>query len=182
MLALLVVRVINSVWHGAYIIYFVGGLYHGLLIALAFLLEPQLEMLTRRLKINTQCLSWKLFRVVRTFILLSIPRLFYAAESWTDMISYIRFTFGKFNPWIFFDESWYKLGLDRKTFQMVIASMLVVLTVSIFQEKGYCIREKLEEQNIVFRWMIYLTGVLSVFLFGVYGLGYDASGFQYMQF
>ncbi|MDE6893178.1 MAG: MBOAT family protein [Lachnospiraceae bacterium] len=182
MLALLVVRVINSVWHGAYIIYFVGGLYHGLLIALAFLLEPQLEMLTRRLKINTQCLSWKLFRVVRTFILLSIPRLFYAAESWTDMISYIRFTFGKFNPWIFFDESWYKLGLDRKTFQMVIASMLVVLTVSIFQEKGYCIREKLEEQNIVFRWIIYLTGVLSVFLFGVYGLGYDASGFQYMQF
>ena len=83
---------------------------------------------------------------------------------------------------IFFDESWYRLGLDRKTFQMVMVSMLVVFVVSIFQEKGYCIREKLEEQDLVFRWMIYLAGVLAVFFFGVYGLGYDASGFQYMQF
>lgn len=182
MIALLVVRVINSVWHGAYIIYFVGGLYHGIMIALAFLLEPQFEMLTERLKINTQCFSWKIFRICRTFILISIPRLFYTAKSWSDMISYIRFAFIKFNPWIFFDESWYQLGLDRKTFQMVMASMLVLLVVSIFQEKGYCIREELEEQNIVFRWMIYVAGVLAIFLFGVYGLGYDAAGFQYMQF
>ncbi len=182
MLALLVVRVINSVWHGAYIIYFVGGLYHGILIALAFLLEPQFAMLTKRLKVNTQCLSWKVFRIVRTFILISIPRLFYTARSWSDMVLYIRSAFCKFNPWIFFDESWYRLGLDRKTFQMVMVSMLVVFVVSIFQEKGYCIREKLEEQDLVFRWMIYLAGVLAVFFFGVYGLGYDASGFQYMQF
>lgn len=182
MLALLIVRVINSVWHGAYIIYFVGGLYHGVLIALAFLLEPQFVRLTERLKVNTQCLSWKVFRIVRTFILLSIPRLFYAAESFADMISYIRFAFGRFNPWIFFDESWYQLGLDRKTFQMVMVSMLVLFCVSLLQEKGYCIREKLEEQNVVFRWMVYFTGVLAVFFFGVYGLGYDASGFQYMQF
>ncbi len=182
MIALLIVRVINSVWHGAYIIYFVGGLYHGMLIALAYLLEPQFERFTKWLKVNTHCFSWKVFRIVRTFILISIPRLFYTAESWSDMILYIRFAFSKFNPWIFFDESWYQLGLDRKTFQMVIVSMLVLLVVSIFQEKGYCIRDKLEEQNIVFRWIIYFAGVLAIFFFGVYGLGYDASGFQYMQF
>ena len=182
MLALLVVRVINSVWHGAYIIYFVGGLYHGVMIALAFLLEPQFKKLTKRMKIKTVCFSWKIFRIIRTFILISVPRLFYTAESWSEMLLYIRFAFSKFNPWIFFDESWYKLGLDRKTFQMVMAAMLVLFVVSIFQEKGYCIREKLEEQNSVFRWMIYFTGVLAVFLFGVYGLGYDSSGFQYMQF
>ncbi len=182
MIALLVVRVINSVWHGAYIIYFVGGLYHGILIALSFLLEPQFERLTKRLKVNTQCLSFQMFRIIRTFILICIPRLFYAAQTWSDMVLYIRAAFGRFNPWIFFDESWYKLGLDRKTFQIVMVSMLVLLVVSVFQEKGYCIREKLEEQNVLFRWMVYLSGVLAVFLFGVYGLGYDASGFQYMQF
>lgn len=182
MLALLIVRVVNSVWHGAYIIYFVGGLYHGILIALAYLLEPQFETLTKRLKVNTRCLSFQIFRIGRTFILISMPRLFYTAESWSDMILYIRYAFNRFNPWIFFDESWYKLGLDRKTFQMVIVSMLVLFVVSIFQEKGFCIREKLDEQNVVFRWMVYFAGVLAVFFFGVYGLGYDASGFQYMQF
>jgi len=182
MIALLTVRVINSVWHGAYIIYFVGGLYHGILIALAYFLEPQFGRLTKRLKVNTQCFSWKVFRIVRTFVLISIPRLFYTAESWPDMILYIRFAFSEFNPWIFFDESWYQLGLDRKTFQMVMVSMLVLFTVSAFQEKGYCIREKLEEQNTVFRWIVYFTGILALFFFGVYGLGYDAAGFQYMQF
>lgn len=182
MIALLIVRVINSVWHGAYVIYFVGGLYHGILIALAFLLEPQFETLTKRLKVNTQCLSWKIFRIGRTFMLISVPRLFYAAESWSDMILYIRSAFGRCNPWIFFDESWYQLGLDRKTFQMVMASLLVLFVVSILQEMGYCIREKLEEQNVMFRWMICFAGVFVILFFGVYGLEYDASGFQYMQF
>ncbi len=182
MLALLIVRVINSIWHGAYIIYFVGGLYHGILIALAYLLEPKFAALTKRLRVNTNCLSFRIFRIGRTFILISAPRLFYTAKSWSNMILYIRYAFNKFNPWIFFDESWYKLGLDRKTFQMVAVSMLVLLVVSIFQEKGCCIREKLEEQNVLFRWLVYVSGILAVFFFGVYGLGYDVSGFQYMQF
>lgn len=182
MLALLIVRVINSVWHGAYVIYFVGGLYHGIMIALAFLLEPQFKKLTEKLRVNTQCFSWKVFRIVRTFILVAAPRLIFAANSWSDILLYLRCAFRQFNPWIFFDNSMYSLGLNRKEFQSVLTAMLLLLVVSIFQEKGYCIREKLEEQNLVFRWAVYLVGILSILLLGAYGLGFDAAGFQYMQF
>lgn len=182
MLALLIVRVINGVWHGAYLYFFIGGLYNGIMIALAFLLEPQFKRWIEKLHVNTACLSWKAFRIVRTFLLLCVPKLIYNAETWGQMMFNIRCAFGQFNPWIFFDESLFTLGVSKEQFYLVLAALLIVFTVSLFQEMGYNIRQKLEEQNVGFRWLVYLTGICAIMFFGVYGIGYDVAGFQYMQF
>ena len=53
---------------------------------------------------------------------------------------------------------------------------------SIFQEMGYSVREKLDEQNMMFRWGVYVAAICSIVIFGVYGLGYDVANFTYMQF
>lgn len=182
MLAMIIVRVINSLWHGASLNYFVGGFYNGILIALGYLFEPQLKALTQWLKINTKCLSWKLFQIARTFFLVSFTRFMSTAHSWSEIVFNFKCMFSTFNPWIFFDESFYNLGVGRKQLQMVFLFIGIGVVVSIFQEKGYNIREKLDEQNLVFRWIVYLAGILSIILFGAYGLGFDAASFAYMQF
>ena len=46
----------------------------------------------------------------------------------------------------------------------------------------YLIREKLDEQNMIFRWGVYVAAICSIVIFGVYGLGYDVANFTYMQF
>ena len=56
------------------------------------------------------------------------------------------------------------------------------VVVSLLQEKGYRLRESLDRQNIVFRWVVYLTAVYAVIIFGVYGIGYDATSFIYQGF
>lgn len=182
MLAMIIVRVINSMWHGASLKYFLGGFYHGILIAMAYLLEPQLKALTKWLKIKTDCLSWKLFQIVRTFFLVSLTRFMNTTNSWSEIVFYFKCLVAKFNPWIFFDESFYNLGVGREQLQMVFLFIAVGVVVSIFQEKGYNIREELDKQNLIFRWGVYLAGILSIILFGTYGLGFDAASFAYMQF
>ena len=44
--------------------------------------------------------------------------------------------------------------------------------ISILKEKGFNMREKIANRNIVLRWTIYIALILSVIIFGAYGVGY----------
>ena len=63
---------------------------------------------------------------------------------------------------------------------VVIVAMLVLLTVSILQEK-MDVLEALKKQNLVFRWVLIYALLLAVVIFGMYG-GYDPSAFIYEKF
>ena len=80
------------------------------------------------------------------------------------------------------DGTLFNLGLDRPNFTLAIICMLILLIVGILQEKGISIREKIAESNIIFRWSIYYIAFFSILIFGIYGPGYDAASFIYMQF
>ena len=44
------------------------------------------------------------------------------------------------------------------------------------------VRKKIDEQPLVFRWVLYLALVMSVVIFGIYGKAYDAKAFVYGGF
>lgn len=94
----------------------------------------------------------------------------------------LKSTFTTFNPWVLVDGSLYEMGLNENNFRMLIIAIAVFFVVSLLQEKGYRLRESLDRQNIVFRWVVYLTAVYAVIIFGVYGIGYDATSFIYQGF
>jgi hypothetical protein len=91
-------------------------------------------------------------------------------------------TFAEFNPWVFFDGTFYNLGLDEKNFRFMLFSILILGIVDIIQERGIHIRETIARQNIVVRWTIYYAALFTIIIFGMYGPGYDASSFVYMKF
>lgn len=181
LLSVIIIRVINSIWHGATGSSILGGIYYGLLLALSFYFEPQIKNLTQRLKINTECLSWKIFQCVRTFLLIAAPRLVVNARSVSEGAYYFKCLFSTYNPWILFDGSLYQLGVSEQQLRIVSIALLVLLVVSSLQEKGYCIRDELDKQNIVFRGLVYLIFIFAIILYGVYGPGYNASAFMYQM-
>lgn len=181
-LSLIVIRFINSIWHGASPASVICGLYYGVTLALAFVLEPQLTKLDKALKINTECLTWKVFQCVRTFVLIAFPRLIVNAGSLTHAGEYLRALFTTWNPWILFDHSLFSMGVSQSQFYVLVIALLFLLLISYVQEKGYIIREELDKQNTVFRGMIYIAFLVSIILFGVYGSGYNAGAFIYQQF
>lgn len=181
LVSVIIIRVINSIWHGATTVSILGGVYYGLLLAFSFYFETKFKRLNELLHINTECLSFKVFRCVRTFILICVPRLVVNATSLKDAGRYIHYLFSIRNPWILFDGSLYNLGVSQKEYYVVIFSLLFLLVISLVQEKGIVIRDLLDKQNILFRGLIYIVFIYVIILFGAYGAGYDASAFIYQQ-
>ena len=102
--------------------------------------------------------------------------LLFRANGLRAALSMTRSMFVKF----FCIDQWNAL-FDTEDFRVLVLFVLVFAAVSILQ-KRYSLREKLAKQNLWFRCAVSLTALFTVIIFGVYGSGYNASDFLYMQF
>lgn len=178
------VWIITGTWHGAAMCYVLWGIYHGILIILSSLFEIPIQKLNGLLHINTECFSFNLFRMARTFVLSAIGRIFFVATGgFSEAIQIIKrtFDFGHLSLHTLWDESLYTYGLDRHGFTLSLILIALIWVVSMLQEK-MVIRDEIAKQNIVFRWMMYLALIAAILIFGIYGPGYDAASFVYGQF
>ncbi|MEG2145760.1 MAG: MBOAT family O-acyltransferase, partial [Lachnospiraceae bacterium] len=82
-LANVVVFLIVGVWHGAAWKYIAYGLYNGLIIAISNLIAPLYKKGFAISHINEKSRIWKLFQILRTFILVNISWYFDMAVSLT---------------------------------------------------------------------------------------------------
>lgn len=177
-----VVRVINAMWHGADLFLIASGLYHGFLITTGLMLTPVFIKIIRLLHINTGCFSWRLFQIVRTFLLVSIGQIFWNAGGVKASITAIVSIFKDFNPWILNLDSTLLVGMSEWDAKIIFISVLLLIIVEVFQEKGISIRETLERQIIAFQWIVLLGGIFATILWGQYGIGYNATDFIYRGF
>ena len=60
--------------------------------------------------------------------------------------------------------------------------LLILAAVDILQEKHIAIFDRAEAMPLPLRWLLYLGLIWSVIMLGIYGVGYDTSGFIYAQF
>lgn len=181
-LAMVLVWMLNGIWHGAGWQFVAFGMYQGILIVLGMQFEPVFDWIIAKLKINTNCFSWRLWQMVRTLALIMGGRIIFKASGLYEAMRIGWSILKVHNIWIFTDGTLFKLGLNAWELFLLFVAVLVLLTVSILQEKGYHIREAIERQNLVFRWLLYIAAIATVILFGVYGPSYDAAGFVYAGF
>lgn len=171
-----------GMWHGAGWKYVWYSVYQGVFVSTGTLLADVYAKGREVLKINPETAKWRVFQILRTFLLVTIARYISLAKDMRDSIGLFKATFASFNPWVFFDSSLYKLGLDRQNFWLMLVSIVVLMTVDFIQERGVHIRETLARQNIALRWSIYIAAVVVLLVFGMYGPGFDAAGFIYENF
>lgn len=180
-LPILCVWFLTGIWHGATWNFIGWGLYHGVLICLSTIFEQPLANLTARLKLNTTTFSWRLFRMLRTFLLCVIGRIISMGNGIRASLYMLKSMVTQpelYNIW--------DLGLNSRGWSLVLLCCILLLAVSIAQEyrenRGDgTIRDWLAQQGLWLRWIVLLTGLLAVFTFGVYGSGVGAA-FIYEQF
>lgn len=171
-----------GVWHGSSYKYVVYGLWNSIIIAGSILLEPVYKKVLSRLKVNTECFSWQLFQIVRTFFLVSIGRIFSRADSCMASFAMLKNMFAEFNPWVLTDGTLYELGLSAREMFLVFLVIIVLFVVSLMQEKGMRIRETLDKQNMLFQWLVVIGAIVFLLIYGAYGESFNASDFVYQQF
>ena len=178
-----VVWILTGLWHGTGLNYLLWGIYWGLLIILSSVFAPELKKLTAWLKINPEGGAWQVFRRLRTFFLFVFSRLITLPGSVSHTRNVLGRIFGKFEPWHLVNGDLYKVVLNRSNFFLSILVIALVLAVDRIEEKAGChITQVVSKQHVVIRWLIYYAVFFSIMVFGIYGPGFDAAAFVYMQY
>lgn len=168
-------------WHGAGWKYIVYGLYYYAIMMAGMYLEPLFAGAFSALKINRDSKPLNILRVARTVILVVGGMMLFRADTvgvWCGMLKSVFTAFGAGG----FLKTALSLGMDKQDFLITALGVLIMLIISILQEKGIKVRDSLARQRIPVRWTVYACLVLAVVIFGAYGPGYDAVDFIYGQF
>lgn len=171
-----------GVWHGGNWKYVIGsGLLHWFYIVMEELLEEPCARAMKKLHINAAGRAVAAVRVARTFLLVCIGDLFFRAESVTAAFAMLKGAVTVWNPEIIWNGALFGLGLDVIEAGIAAVSLLLLLTVSVLQQKG-SVRERIAGKALPVRWLIWYALLFYVILFGCYGPEYSAAEFIYQGF
>ena len=185
-MSMLIMWIIIGIWHGGDYKYIIGsGLLQFIFILLEDLLEPLAEKVTKKLGIKRDVFSYKLYQVIRTYLLFSFAMIFFRADNMSNAIYTIKNIFN-LNLSLLLNKdlliSMIKgMQIDIYDLIVLIISLIVMFIVGLLARKKD-VREKIFEQNIVFRWGLIYILIFSIIIFGCYGAGYNPTEFIYKQF
>ena len=181
--ASLIVFLVVGVWHGASYKYVAFGLWNGVIIMLSTLMQPLFDGVVDKLHINRKNWLFCFFQMFRTFLVVLVGYVFDVAPSFKQGIMTITrfFTDQSFSRGL---AEILKLGLTWKDYILLALCVVIVLIISIIQERhsDTTMRALLDKKPFILRFFLYFFLVMAVIIFGIYGSGYAAADFVYMQF
>ncbi len=172
---LLIVFFVSGLWHGVGFHFILWGLLQGVFQIIGALTLPAKKRLCTVLHIDRSA-SWFVWgqRLI-TFILINISWIFFrvsTGEIGTVFTNLFRFeTTAELLP-----------ALDIPDLFVLGISVLLLIVVGYYREKGYSIRKQVAKCPLPVAWTLYLVLFLVVLIFGIYGPGYSDQAFIYMNF
>lgn len=178
-----IVFLVVGLWHGANSKYIAFGLWNGGIIMFSILLKPVFDKMCTALRIRTESFGWRVFRIIRTFILVLVGYYFDIAPGFYGAIDMMRRTLVDQRLSLGKTEI-AGLGLGKADFLILAIGMLIMFVISIMEEKNQIDTpgELLERRSFAVRFAVIAITVLMIAFWGIYGPGYDPADFVYMQF
>jgi ABC-type enterochelin transport system permease subunit len=159
-----------------------GGI-HGAYQVISEVIKKPKADLENKMKIKTDCFSWRLLQTMSTFLLVVFAWIFFLSDTITDALCFMKRIVVKPTPWLWFNGGIFELGLDRVEMNiLVVATLILILVDWIRYKKKQTLDVFLLEQNLWFEWGVIIGLIVMIFIFGEYGPTYDPQQFIYFQF
>ena len=147
-------------------------MYHFVLILCGSMVEPLVIKVTGALHIRRDSAPYRVMQIVRTGLLVCIGELFFRTEGLRAGLIMFRKMFTDFHFTALADNSIFTIGMDKHDFLIVFLVMVLIFLISLQQEKGIVLREKIAARPIAVRFVVYYLLILLIVIFGAYGAGY----------
>ena len=180
-LNVVLVFAVSGLWHGTGCNYFIWGLLHGFYQIADSATAKARNRLYDLMAVPRNTFSFVWAERAFAFLLVAFAWIFFRATDVSHACSLIGRIF-EWNPWVLTDGTLLKAGLATPDWFVLLAAIPVLVAVSSLKERGYRLRECLNRQIFWFRWLVEYSAIVITLLAGVYGPGYAASQFIYMQF
>lgn len=190
---LLAVFAVSGLWHGASFAFIFWGLLNGVYQVI----EDAVKAVKER--IAEYARKWRglykdqeeraegrfsksLFRIIRTFLLISFAWLFFRAGDLGHAMEVLK-NMLRVNNWvILFDGSLYGLGVEKNYMKVLLGSILLLFAVDYYKYHGKDVADAFLKQGWWFRVSGIMLLLFTILLYGCYGELYDTQQFIYFQF
>ena len=176
------VFLLSGLWHGADLSFVVWGGVNGLYQVAGELLQPVRDGMAAFLHLDRCSLGHKAVNSIGTFLLIDFAWIFFRADSLQAALEVVKSIVTCWNPGVILDGSLYECGLDRRNFWLLLFCIFLLLSADLCKYQGIKIRKVIAKQNYWCRCLVMVVSICAILIFGVWGSGYDASGFIYFQF
>ena len=181
-LNLIITFLISGIWHGGTLKFMFWGLLHGVYQIVGELTYKIRDHIWMLLGLGKRSKLKAVLQAIATFIFVTLGWIIFRADTLQSGLHMIRSIAADFNPWVLSGTYLFSLGLSQNECGILMISVLLLVGSSLLQEKGYKIGESMMNLHVVFRYVIYLVGILIVMIYGTYGFGFNASDFIYRGF
>ncbi len=178
----MIVFLVSGLWHGANWTYVVWGGLNGLYQVIGGLLTPVRKKMYQLLPMLEKSKIFMVLRMLVTFVLVDITWIFFRADSLAHAGNIFERILHMNNPELLANGALFDLGLNQKNMQVLLVTLLFLLTADIFKYNQVKLRDVILNFNIVNRWLVILLAIAVILLFGIWGSGYEAINFIYFQF
>lgn len=202
-LNIFLVFLVSGIWHGANWTFMIWGMMHGLYQILGEITKNLRQRVVKIIGMKTDCFSYRLVCRGVTFTFVAVAWVFFRAENFKQAFGIlyravagfnIAESFGAYNTYFYSwipsglflttsGENWFlKLGLDAPDLIVFLLGIVTVFIVDLLMYKNISPAKWINNQNIWFRWIVYLGLIFIILTYGIYGAGYDPSSFIYANF
>lgn len=180
-LNLFITFLVSGLWHGAGFSFFLWGALHAVYQIIGQLTDSLRKRLKNHIGIVPGSLSERIYQTVITFHLVTFAWIFFRSPSLADSFQYLQQMFSECNFYALTSPI-FEMGVNQNQFLILFLHLCIFLVTDLCSKHQESLLDGLINQHIVIRWIVLYILVMDVFLFGVYGPGYDMSGFLYGGF
>ena len=179
-LSTIIVWFATGIWHGASWNFAVWGLLNGFILIVSEELSPLYKWFHKTFRIGSAPV-YRAFQIVRTFLLMSLVRTLDIYDGVSTTFKMILSAFIRPDLRAFISGGLTRLGLAASDYAVAFSGVALLIVIGRLQQKAD-VRDLLATRPAPVRYCVWLAAVLSVVVFGVYGVGYDAGQFIYNRF
>ncbi len=177
--ALCIVWFCTGFWHDASWRYILWGIANGVVLISAIILEPQFNWMKEMLHIPQESWWWKLFCILRTFLIVSLMKVFPAADSTSGSFQIIKRILFNFD--ISLSREAIFPGMQDYILIYIAFGLILFFIVSLIQERKMPMRDFLAQRPFAVRWLVYFVLIAGILGFGAFD-STMVGGFEYAQF
>lgn len=181
-LALTPVWLFNGLWHGPQWNYIFYGIYYLVILLLGEILAPARQAFYAATGFHEDSAFWKLFRILRTWVIIFIGEMFFRANGLRAGLFMFRSMFREFRLRSLWDGSLLALGLDRWDYAVIVLGTAAVFVYDLLKEKNRPLWEIISTKKTPVRWTFAYCLIFAVIIFGAYGSGYQKVDLIYAGF
>lgn len=179
---IMIVFLASGIWHGNGWKYVIWGGLNGFYQVTGDVLMPVRTRLRHVFRLEKTGKIYRLLQILVTFLLVDFAWIFFRSDSAGRALRMIRGMIVDFDLSVLWDGSLYQFGIGRVEFDFLILMIMLLAVVDMLHDRKKYVLDIMREWHWSVRTCLCACMLMTVIIFGIYGVNYDVSSFIYFAF